>query len=263
MSSSFQQVELELDSFFKENEKKLQAIFTDEKKKFKDILHKANQSHLRKVDELINQQTNGIDLSFLQEDAILEKVMDLINNKLNISAKDKYDEDSDDFEQLRATGRDRYAKKTPPGFMDDTEKDEPYKFGDYFIWEEVLNYCTEKEKACILVSRDTKKDWVEKSGGLDLGPRFELKKEFHERTNDQSFLLFTPSDFISVFSKKYGIEATDLVQQAKEIEENASIGRPDKIGSPTITVHNTLKNHSALRHSSDKNTRVLVTLSQK
>lgn len=59
-------------------------------------------------------------------------------------------------------GEVRYKYKIPPGFEDSNKNNED-KFGDLFIWKEILNYTENNDevKKIVFVTNDAKSDWLE------------------------------------------------------------------------------------------------------
>ena len=66
------------------------------------------------------------------------------------------------------------------------------KYGDLFVWKQILECASSKQKDFILVTNDVKPDWFEDDKKT---PRFELLKEFHEQAN-KSIWLFSMKNFI-------------------------------------------------------------------
>jgi hypothetical protein len=54
----------------------------------------------------------------------------------------------EDFERMIKEGEQRYVDEMPPGYLDGKNKESPDKFGDYFIWREVLEKAKIEKKAC-------------------------------------------------------------------------------------------------------------------
>ena len=52
------------------------------------------------------------------------------------------------------------------------------KFGDFFLWKELLEHGKEQKRPIIFVTDDKKEDWWLKVKGRTLGPRPELIAEF-------------------------------------------------------------------------------------
>ena len=91
-------------------------------------------------------------------------------------------------------GQTRYNEKTPPGYKDNGNTENPY--GDLIIWKEILKFAKEHQKASIIfVSRDLKEDWISIIHGKKCGPRIELLKEFHKE-NPNTLLFYSLSEFI-------------------------------------------------------------------
>jgi PIN domain-containing protein len=53
----------------------------------------------------------------------------------------------DEFEKMIKEGEARYANEIPPGYLDGKNKPVPDKFGDYFIWRELLDKAKQEKKA--------------------------------------------------------------------------------------------------------------------
>ena len=109
----------------------------------------------------------------------------------------------------------RYRYKLPPGFMD-CEKDGIEKFGDLFVWKEILKLPSKNEvKNIIFITNDIKDDWwsKDKSGNLEM--RSELLDEFNE-INKKTYINFmTMSEF-----QKYASEVYDLYEFGVYVDLN-------------------------------------------
>jgi hypothetical protein len=83
-----------------------------------------------------------------------------------------------DLEGVVEEGRARYAKKRPPGHLDEKKKPEPDRYGDLAIWLDVLEAAKEREVAVIIVTEERKADWWWKDEHDQLlAPRPELVEE--------------------------------------------------------------------------------------
>ena len=81
--------------------------------------------------------------------------------------------------ELRKEAKERFAKKIPPGYMDEKNKDEERAWGDLILWKQILKQAKEKNSHIIFVLDDMKEDWWLKIQGHHL-PRPELREEFNK-----------------------------------------------------------------------------------
>jgi hypothetical protein len=96
--------------------------------------------------------------------------------------------------KLIAAAKERYEKKTPPGYMDaGKEGGDPY--GDFFIWMEIIGVAKAKQLPVIFVTDDAKEDWWLDICGRTIGARPELRKEFTDQTA-QVIHFYSPSNFL-------------------------------------------------------------------
>ncbi|WP_143655915.1 PIN-like domain-containing protein [Streptomyces sp. XY006] len=105
----------------------------------------------------------------LRADAVLEQWQRLLAGRLG---------DPPSHETLSARielAKDRYAKKTPPGYLD-AEK-EINTYGDALLWLDVLDKVEKSPGHFLLITNDTKEDWYRRQSGRTIGPRVELVRE--------------------------------------------------------------------------------------
>lgn len=133
----------------------------------------------------------------------------------------------DEMEKLIKEGETRYEKQVPPGFKDGKTKDGSDKYGDFFIWNEIIDKAKNDQKPIVMITDDIKEDWWTEFRGEKLGPRPELVEELAERTQQQ-FYLYTLSQFLDYASKHLNravdndaIEEikTDEIQQRRAFSE--------------------------------------------
>lgn len=110
-----------------------------------------------------------------------DDVLDALN-KFFISSKDYSFSEKN---KIAEEGQIRYNQTIPPGY-NDNEKEGHQKFGDYFIWRQILDYAKKNNKSVIFICDDiTKYDWCipdKYNPGRIKYPRPELSKEFFEET---------------------------------------------------------------------------------
>lgn len=94
-------------------------------------------------------------------------------------------------------GRNRFSEKIPPGFEDD-KKTGIQKYGDLFVWNEILNMAKKQERDVILISNDVKPDWWDKEQNA---PCYELLKEFNSYTTKR-FWCCSMKEFLYYMNKQ-------------------------------------------------------------
>ena len=100
-------------------------------------------------------------------------------------------------EKLEKEGEKRYRNKIPPGYKDD--KKDKNRYGDFFIWKQMMDYAKEHEKDIIFVTDDKKEDWQYILHGETIGIRPELLREFYNKTK-RNFIMYSTWQFIEYFS---------------------------------------------------------------
>jgi hypothetical protein len=110
----------------------------------------------------------------------------------------------------------------PPGYMDEAEKDKELekgkiednfqnrirKYGDFFVWKEILDLGKKNSrKKIVFITNDVKEDWwiIKGENKKPIKMREELFKEFVEITRNDSIEFLSLPDFYSLFSKYYKI----------------------------------------------------------
>jgi hypothetical protein len=95
-------------------------------------------------------------------------------------------------------GRKRYSEKIPPGYEDAKKKSGMQKYGDLFVWKEILRMATKRKKDVLFITHDVKVDWWEKEQNA---PCFELLKEFNSATGKR-FWSCTMKDFLYLLNER-------------------------------------------------------------
>lgn len=129
------------------------------------------------------------------EDSVLDKLLELFDGKVGQAFS------KDEIANIEQEGEKRYANSVPPGYKD--KKKVENKYGDLFVWKEILRFAKDNKKDIIFVIHDQKEDWWNQLHGKTIGPRVELRKEFYEQTN-QKFHMYSMSSFLSTFGKHIG-----------------------------------------------------------
>lgn len=134
--------------------------------------------------------------AFVASDPVLVHILDLFNDRIGAPPSE------DEMKELRAEGERRQKAKIPPGYADAAkEGDRPY--GDYVLWQQVLERAKSAGAPVVLVTSDGKEDWWEKSHGRTLGPRQELLDEAH-RVSDQRIVILRTESFLDRHAKFRG-----------------------------------------------------------
>jgi hypothetical protein len=119
------------------------------------------------------------------------------------------------LDQIARDGKDRYARRTPPGFADQN-KDEPY--GDLIIWTQLLEKAKTAKGGLIFVTDDLKEDWWWKHKDRRMGPHPLLRQEMKE-VADCEFYLYTGESFMDL--AEYHLDKPVSAEVRQELKEAA------------------------------------------
>ncbi|TKJ90709.1 hypothetical protein PaeCFBP13512_12825 [Paenibacillus sp. CFBP13512] len=143
----------------------------------------------------------------------------------------------EELDKIYETGQKRYENEIPPGFKDLSDKKGKtslhngliYKdeYGDLVYWFQIIEKAKESNiKSIILISDDSKEDWVYKFKGQKKGLHPELMNEFVRETEKQ-FYLYNSERFIEYAKKFFNVnnqisieEAISDIEKTKKIEGN-------------------------------------------
>lgn len=184
----------------------------------------------RKIrDELNKQSKSQPDLLDIQD-----QVKQLIGNKIGEPFS------KEELEELFKMGESRYLENIPPGFKDRTQKKNlttlhdglTYKdeYGDFIYWQQILDKAKEDDsvKSIILITDDSKEDWVYKVKGEKKGPHPELIHEFKKKTEGKQFYLYNSERFLEYAKVRLKLEdsyldtakVTGAIEGIKELKKN-------------------------------------------
>lgn len=191
-----------------------------------DLTNGINNLQLTKRHTLINPEplTTGFEkltskflaeLEKLQEsqqtltapDPIKIKIEDIFDGKVGKAFASQSDVDHKSKEAEA-----RYKSKIPPGYKDsEKDKDGPddfnhngitykKKYGDYFVWSQILDHAVHsQQKKLIFITDDAKEDWwqqIDFDGPKTIGPRAELIEEARRIGKLDTFLMYKPESFL-------------------------------------------------------------------
>jgi hypothetical protein len=119
------------------------------------------------VKELKKQNKKDFDLL---NDPILKEIDDLFGDNIGEDFEEK-----EKPEMLKEAEK-RIKEKIPPGYKDD-DKDGNRRYGDFFLWKQILKYGKQVGKPIIFITSEQKSDWWEEISGQTTGLLPSLKKE--------------------------------------------------------------------------------------
>ncbi|RRJ24517.1 hypothetical protein EHV10_12070 [Lachnoanaerobaculum gingivalis] len=205
-------------------EKDLKKIIDDSKEKFRKIFKNSERysyhgrekyasNILKKLDEAIVEIESykdfaGVEYEDYSIEKDIEKFVDDLKNKNQVGCKIGFIEKMEIIKE----GDLRYKYSLPPGFEDD-KKDGIEKFGDLFVWKEILKLPSlKKVNNVIFITNDEKDDWWDKEelGKVEetkilLNLRSELYEEFTEMNPGVSIDFMTIKTFQEYASRLYNM----------------------------------------------------------
>jgi len=155
----------------------------------------------------------------LKEDKVLSRLTALYPDD-RVGA----DFSKDEIETVLKNASERYESKVPPGY-EDHKKPIPDRYGDLFLWRQIIAQSKLVKQDVLLVTDDRKQDWRRfYNNDRVLGPRHELIKEFREETG-RRFYMYAPNiflerakDFLHLDVEKQAIDELSDYHRAKRIE---------------------------------------------
>jgi hypothetical protein len=123
------------------------------------------ESEKKKINEFIKHVCDGLSAckakhpSRADADKIFNTISDLVGDNVGSQPSDQVLED-----QMKE-GQKRYDALVPPGYRD-AKKRIPDRYGDFFIWKEVLEKAKDEKKPVIMITDD-----IKMTGGLNFTER--------------------------------------------------------------------------------------------
>ncbi|KPL86178.1 PIN-like domain-containing protein [Herpetosiphon geysericola] len=185
------------------------------KRNLKIIKDKTLSSLISNIDKSINDINE-----FRKNKTHIQRNTNILNKILDIFTNIGGNFSVSDIEPLCREAEGRFTEKIPPGFNDDKKdsigdflsfngKKYPTKYGDFFIWKQILNHVESFHSdihSIILITDDNKSDWMDEKRA-----RRELVEEVCNKGINY-FMIYSFDDF-SKSSKKYfdlNIDLSDL-----------------------------------------------------
>lgn len=155
----------------------------------------------------------------IEESILPDNILNAIQTHFQIGKEYSYER----MFEISKEGEYRYLNQIPPGYEDGENKIGFQKYGDLFLWKQILDHFKKKQSDCILVTNDVKNDWFEIDKRT---PRFELLKEFNAQSN-KSIWLLSMKNFIwkinSLLDERLNttiLEDIDSIQETKKNDQD-------------------------------------------
>ncbi|HIC8646136.1 TPA: PIN-like domain-containing protein [Elizabethkingia meningoseptica] len=179
-------------------------------RKFTKYLKKSESEHL---------DVNNVD-------DIKDLILEIFKDKIGLEFSEE------EINSINKEGEERYKNNIPPGYKDLKKEGSHFyknlvftrKFGDLYLWKEIINFANEsKSEYIILVTGDVKEDWWEEKRGRKLGPRKELLNEIYNNCeNLKRFHIYNTSTFLKYAKQELDdkIKETSITETQNLIDEN-------------------------------------------
>jgi hypothetical protein len=157
-------------------------------------------------DEISQQHREGMErygITF-QDDPILE----ILGSMYHEQAGNPYTQS--EMKELAGVADERYANSVPPGYKDIKNKRGDKAYGDFIIWRQIIDHARTSSSDIIFITDDNKEDWWWRFEGQTLGPRPELRDEFHSETGHM-FYAYSPEQFLS------NLQSRDIVRISSDV----------------------------------------------
>ncbi|WMI72159.1 PIN-like domain-containing protein [Aminobacterium sp. MB27-C1] len=189
-------------------------------------------SHCEEMITQINQEKERHP-SLSEKDGILDRILFDFDTKVGAELSEKEKEENVKEAKLR------FEQKIPPGYMD-SKKDNGNKYGDYFIWEEIISEAKERKMPVMFISDDKKDDWWEKGEkSKKIGPRYELIKELKDLSG-QRFYMSSMENFLEKSKEYLDISISDKsVTNVRDVTIAEVLAVRNKLAHST-SLHNDL-----------------------
>lgn len=172
------------------------------------------------IEGIISNHTKELDesskhlISDITDDHILESIESLIEGRIGPAFT------SDEYTSVVTEGEKRFKNKVPPGFRD-SKKPGDDKYGDWFIWKQMLTKSSEQKCPIIFITDDGKDDWWWKSYGKTLGAAPELVEEMQKSAHVRVHLYRTER-FIHYAQEYLDSKIEDnVIEEVRDVREAA------------------------------------------
>lgn len=181
-----------------------------------EMMNKARERLSSLRDELMAAEDSWLSDVNERTDDLHSRVATLIRGRVGAPFADAR------MAELGGIAKTRIAAKIPPGYAD-ADKDDG-GVGDVILWQQVLEHAADRRTPVIIVTDDTKKDWLWIVRGRTLGPRPELARELHT-TAGVRLGIYTTARFLSLMSEQ-GSTPIDPAVLAEAATREAALDSP-------------------------------------
>ncbi|MDL5022656.1 PIN-like domain-containing protein [Bacillus velezensis] len=243
---------------------KIESILRKKSSEIESSLKKELGSYRKKhvtlsIDSIIDQIKSSIDglISeilkekedhpiLLKNDHIKREITELFEDKVGSPYK------QEKLKEIEKEADKRYALEIPPGYRDASKKGAKFhngeiileKYGDYILWQQIIDFAKEKQIDIIFITDDEKKDWWYECKGKTIGPRSELLNEFNYKTG-MEFYMFKPEVFMKDAGDIYSESFSDnLISEVREVRSQYSLSLEGRFQELHEKEVNELKNYS-------------------
>lgn len=169
---------------------KLQDDLDEKIKDIKDVVKEFEHNH---------KQESERNLDFILNDKVKEFV-DLLMEQGNVGMPIPFSKRL----LILQEGKIRFENLIPPGY-EDYKKDGAAKYGDLFIWKDIIEVAKERNVNILFVCNDVKGDWWETDREIPIGLRRELSEEFKEINPRLEIHFLTMNKFFSYIAEELQI----------------------------------------------------------
>lgn len=186
-----------------------------------DDFFKPSKDKLNEIlKNLEEKEKEHIDVN--DSDKIQMELLALLDGKIGEPLNDE------NFNDVTKNGENRYSAELPPGYKDAKKagnhyfqtKAYPRKFGDLFLWFELINKINADNLTHIIfVTSDTKEDWWAEKNGKRLGPRVELLDEIYTKCKSlEIFHMYELYNFMERTKEHFGIKIDEeSIKDSKDL----------------------------------------------
>lgn len=182
---------------------KLQSDLDGKIKDIKDIVKEFENSH---------KQESERNLDFILNDKVKEFV-DLLIEKGNIGMEIPFSKRM----LILQEGKIRFENLISPGY-EDNGKSGAARYGDLFIWKNIIEVAKERNANILFVCNDVKEDWWEKDKECPIDLRKELLEEFKENNPLLEIHFLNMDKFFSYLAEELKIGQSKSALQLSAID---------------------------------------------
>ena len=182
---------------------KLQSDLDGKIKDIKNIVKEFENNH---------KQESERNLDFILNDKVKEFV-DLLVERGNVGTAIPFSERM----LILQEGKVRFENLIPPGY-EDNEKVGADRYGDLFIWKNIIEVAKEKNANILFVCNDVKGDWWEKEKKCPIDLRKELLEEFKESNPLLEIHFLNMDKFFSYLAEELKIGQSKSALQLSAID---------------------------------------------